>query len=102
MVDLQNPTSQFHTYQPPDVAPHPQGVTGTWALLKKVGLSDSQIESGRLRMEALDVSGSMNRVREYARQNPGKLLAGLAALVIGAGLLGTMTSRRRSPDRERE
>lgn len=87
MLDLQNPTSQFHSYQPPDAIPHGPGIRGGWRFLKKVGFEDSEIESLRLRMESLDVEGSWNRARDYARQNPGKVLGGVAVLLLGAGLL---------------
>ncbi len=39
----------------------------------------------------VDVRQSVDKVRGYAQSNPGKVLGGLAALVIGAGLM-----RRRS------
>jgi hypothetical protein len=39
----------------------------------------------------VDVRQSVDRFRGYAQSNPGKVLGGLAALVIGAGLM-----RRRS------
>jgi MYXO-CTERM domain-containing protein len=39
----------------------------------------------------MDVSGSVTKARDYARNNPSKVLGGLAMAVIGAGLL----SRRR-------
>jgi len=31
---------------------------------------------------------SLNGIREYARANPGRVLGGLSALVIAAGLMG--------------
>ena len=79
MVDNLNPTSQFHPYQPTNVTPHrdvPSG--GLSSMMKKVGL-------GR---------GSLASARGVAQKHPGAVLGGLAALVIGAGLM-----RRRSMNR---
>jgi len=64
MVDNVNPNSQFHPYQPMTDTPAAE------------------------RQKSLD---ALSRVREYARNKPGVVLGGLAALAIGAGLL-----RRRS------
>lgn len=98
MVDLQNPTSQFHSYQPPDAKPHTDNGSGRWEVLRKVGLTDSQIESVRSGMSNLDVPGNLNKARDYARRNPGIVLGGMAALVIGAGLL--MRKGHKTPGRE--
>jgi hypothetical protein len=61
MVDNTNPTNQFHPYQPPeDLIPPPP----------RKGFSDL-----------------LGKARLAARQNPGALLGGLAAVAIGIGLL---------------
>ena len=64
MVDNSNPTNQFHPYQAPDVTP----------------VADRELKGANWQ-------GSLNKVRDYARQNPGKALGALAALAIGAGLM---------------
>jgi hypothetical protein len=61
MVDNTNPTSQFHPYQPPEMDKPPLAGNGFSDMLEKV--------------------------RTTARNNPGALLGGLAAVAIGAGLL---------------
>jgi hypothetical protein len=61
MVDNVNPTSQFHPYQPMDDIP--------------------QSERSESAKEPL------GKLRSYARENPGKVLGGLAAVAIGLGLL---------------
>ena len=71
MEDKLNPTSQFHPYQPPD-----QSVLGSG---RRGGLSDMMRKAG--------IDGHINKARELARKNPGAVLGGLAALVIGAGLM---------------
>ena len=71
MVDNSVPTNQFHPYQPPDAIPHSE--------MERGGLS------GMLNKFGLDQKAG--KVRDLARQNPGVFLGGLAALVIGAGLL---------------
>jgi hypothetical protein len=64
MVDNLNPTSQFHPYQP----------------VRDIPVRDR--ESG-----GLDMNGSLGKLRAYAQANPGKVLGGLAAVVIGLGLM---------------
>jgi hypothetical protein len=65
MIDNLNPTSQFHPYTPMNDTPATERL--------------STVRSG--------VSGKLDNLRAYARQNPGRVLGGLAALVIGAGLM---------------
>src|SRR5512140_796573 len=100
MVDQTNPNDQFHPYQPATETPvseRPQsGISG---MLRKVGIGDDVIDrvkssvsgvnmdSLKSRWNGMDVNGSVNKARDYARSNPGKVLGGLAAAVIAAGLL---------------
>jgi hypothetical protein len=76
VVDNSLPTSQFHPYQPPDATPH------------------SELERGGLggMLNKFGIDQNLNKIRDFARQKPGVVLGGLAALVIGAGLM----RRRRS------
>jgi len=78
MVDNVNPNSQFHPYQPMNDTPASERQQGG-------GLGSILGRLGGMR------NVNMSSVREYARAKPGVVLGGLAALVIGAGLL-----RRRS------
>ncbi len=59
VVDNLNPTSQFHPYQPPDATP----------------VSEKPLKR------------AFERIRDYARSNPGRTLGALAAVAIGLGLL---------------
>ncbi len=78
MVDNMNPSNQFHPYQPVTATPHGEAPpTGLNGLLNKVGINSG---SNRARQ-------SLEKFRGYAQKNPGTVLGGLAALVIGAGLL---------------
>jgi LPXTG-motif cell wall-anchored protein len=75
MVDNVNPTSQFHPYQPERSTPQADrfsrsGLGGILENLKNV-----------------DVRGQLGKARRMAQNNPGMVLGGLAALVIGAGLM---------------
>lgn len=72
MVDNVNPNSQFHPYQP---------VTDTPAAER---MKSSGLDLGGMRDT---LSGSLGKVRDYAKTNPGVVLGGLAALAIGAGLM---------------
>jgi hypothetical protein len=58
MVDNVNPTNQFHPYQPPEELLPPKRTLG-----------------------------GLERVRDYAKRNPGMVLGGLAAAAIGLGMM---------------
>jgi len=81
MVDNVNPTNQFHPYQPPTDTPvaerQPTGLDG---ILAKAGLKNMNLNN-------LDLNGSINKMRDYARAKPGMVLGGLAAAAIGLGML---------------
>ena len=82
MNDTVSPTSQFHPYQRPEAIPvtdrTPSGVEST---LSKVGI------------DPLRLRGALERGRGYARRHPGRILGGMAAAVIGAGLLRSRMRR---------
>ena len=80
MVDNTNPTNQFHPYQPTDAVPHserPKG--GLSSILERVGIDSSRLGSSS--------NVTLEKARGYAQRNPGKVLGGLSALVIGLGML---------------
>lgn len=85
MVDNVNPTSQFHPYQPQDAVPvaERQKTGGLSGILTGLGIDRSKIDSLGSSMKNMDLS----KARNYARNNSGLVLGGLAALAIGAGLL---------------
>jgi uncharacterized protein with NAD-binding domain and iron-sulfur cluster len=74
MVDNVNPTNQFHPYQPPTDTPVAERqASGLNGILSKA--------------KNLDLNGSLGKVREYAKSNPGMVLGGLAAAAIGLGMM---------------
>ena len=76
MVDNLNPTNQFHPYQPPTDTPVAERpASGFGSILEQAGLKN------------VDVNGSLNKARDYARANPALVLGGLAAAAIGLGML---------------
>lgn len=81
MVDNTNPTSQFHPYVPQDAIPQtgntPSSMSGLGGILNK-----------------LNAGQHVKNVRGLAQNNGSLVLGGLAALVIGAGLM-----RKRSMSR---
>ena len=84
MVDNTNPSNQFHPYQPETSTPHSEvRSSGFGDLLKRVGINQSSIDSVGSSMKNFN----MGSVRSMAQKNPGAVLGGLAALVIGAGML---------------
>jgi hypothetical protein len=92
MVDITNPTNQFHPYQPVDATPNAEKPAGgLTAMLKNLGIDTSNLGSVGDTVKNMDMRGSLDKARSYARSNPALVLGGLAAAVIGAGLL-----RRRS------
>ena len=82
MVDNVNPTSQFHPYRPETSTPQSEApaTSGLGGLLGKLGLDPSKINTSGL-------NSGLTKVRAKANANPGMVLGGLAALVIGAGLM---------------
>ncbi len=85
MVDNVNPTSQFHPYQPQDAVPMAErpksgGLTG---VLNGLGIDSTKLGTLGSSLKNMDLS----KARNVARNNGGLVLGGLAALVIGAGLL---------------
>lgn len=89
MVDNVNPNTQFHPYQAPDVTPIADQVapTGLGGMLSKLGIDPNVISGLGGNLKNLDLNGQLNKARGVAQKNPGLVLGGLAALVIGAGLL---------------
>lgn len=90
MVDMTNPTSQFHPYQPQDATPQTDNVGnagGLGGILSKLGIDQSKIGALGSSLNGTNLRGGLNNVRGMAQKNPGMVLGGLAALAIGAGLL---------------
>lgn len=89
MVATANPSSQFHPYQAETSVPHTEKPTGGGldSILNKVGINPDGIGALGSKLRNVDVRGGLGSARNYARNNSGMVLGGLAALVIGAGLL---------------
>lgn len=78
---------------------HGGGVNrGLEQFLGKVGISDDMINNLKTQFQNVDVEQYLNTAREYlqgggnkaksfAKDNPGKVAAGVAVLAVGAGLL---------------
>src|SRR5688500_2927122 len=93
MVDIKNPTEQFHSYQPMNATPQSQtGPTGGNLMssvlngLSKVNVGE-MMNSWKGSMSNMNMGDSVTKVRNAAAANPGRTIGTMAALVIGAGLL---------------
>ena len=84
MVDNVNPTTQFHPYVTPDKVPQ----TGN------VPTNNSGIGGMITGMMSKFNAGSVKNARGFAQNNSGLVLGGLAALVIGAGLMRKRSAKR--------
>ena len=96
MVDMTNPTSQFHPYQPQDATPqtgNPVNAGGLGGILSKLGIDQSKIGALGSSLNGTSLRGGLNNVRGMAQKNPGMVLGGLAALAIGAGLMRKRSMR---------
>jgi hypothetical protein len=71
---------------------------GLEQFLGKVGISDDMINNLKTQFQNVDVDQYLNTAREFlkgnggkakefAKENPGKIAAGVAVLAVGAGLL---------------
>lgn len=89
MVDNVNPTSQFHPYLPERSTPQADRPSqgGLGGILGKLGIDRSKIDAMGGNLKNIDVRGQLGKARTMAQNNPGMVLGGLAALVIGAGLM---------------
>ena len=89
MVDNVNPTSQFHPYQPERSTPQADRLSrgGLGGILGKLGIDQSKIDALGGNLKNVDVRGQLGKARGAAQRHPGMVLGGLAALVIGAGLM---------------
>lgn len=79
---------------------------GIVSVLEKFGVGESQINAVRDTLKNVNidqqldrakeqVTDSLNKARVYAKQNPGAVLAGVAVLAIGAGLLAASVKKDR-------
>lgn len=82
MTDTTSPTSQFHPYQKPDAVPVAERQPSQFERgLRKLGVEPDRIRS------------ATGRGMAWARKHPGAVVGGLAAAVIGAGLLRSRVTR---------
>lgn len=97
MVDNTNPTSQFHPYLPQDATPQTGNSpkSGIGGFLSKLGIDQSKIGAMGGGLNNVNLRGGLNSVRGMAQKNPGMVLGGLAALVIGVGLMRKRGSNMR-------
>lgn len=99
MVDMKNPTSQFHPYQPQTATPQAgtpgsvESTSGLGGILSKLGIDQSKIGALGSSLNGASLRGGLNNVRGMAQKNPGMVLGGLAALAIGAGLMRKRSMR---------
>lgn len=85
MVDNTNPTNQFHPYQPTDFVPVKDAPeTGLQGMLGKLGLDTGKLGDT---LKSASTNDIVTKARGYARSNPAMVLGGLAAAVIGLGML---------------
>jgi len=81
------------------------GSRGMEQFLGKLGISDDMINNLKSSMQNIDVEEYLNTARDYmkngsskatefAKENPGKVAAGVAVLAVGAGLLISALNKR--------
>ncbi|HJT16485.1 MAG TPA: hypothetical protein VJ853_03825 [Thermoanaerobaculia bacterium] len=75
---------------------------GLEQFLGKLGVSDDAINNIKNQLQNVDVEEYLNKARDYvkdskatqyAKDNPGKVAAGVAVLAVGAGLLISALNR---------
>ena len=80
------------------------GNKGLEQFLGKLGISDEMINNLRTQMQNVDIDEYLNTARDYlksstdkaknfTKENPGKVAAGVAVLAVGAGLLISALNR---------
>jgi len=91
-----------------DICPHCGQSTnrGLEQFLGQLGISDEMIENLKSSVQNIHVEEYLNTAREYlktgsnkattyAKENPGKVAAGVAALAVGTGILISALNRDR-------
>jgi hypothetical protein len=80
------------------------GSNGLEQFLGKLGISDDMVNNLKTSMQNVDIEEYLNTARDflkggsdkatnYAKENPGKVAAGVAVLAVGAGLLISAMNR---------
>lgn len=83
-----------------------RGGAGLEQLLGRLGINDEMIENLKGQFQNVDIDEYLNTARDYlktgstkastyAKDNPGKVAAGVAALALGAGLIYAAVNRDR-------
>jgi hypothetical protein len=78
--------------------------SGLEQLLGRLGITDEMIANVKDQFHTVDIDEYLNTAREYlkdgsskatkfAKENPGKVAAGVAALAVGAGLIYAAANR---------
>ena len=107
-----NTAGGFNTQSATDsaVCPHcgqPLNRGGLEQFLGRLGITEDMIGNLKTQFGNVDIDEYLNTAREYlkdgstkatayAKENPGKIAAGVAALALGAGLLYASVNRDRS------
>ena len=85
----------------------PTNRAGLEQLLGRLGITEEMINNLKTQFQNVDIDEYLNTAREYlkstgdkassyAKENPGKVAAGVAALALGAGLLYAAVNRDKS------
>ena len=91
MNDQIRPTTQFHPYQKPDVTPAAErGPSAFVQALEDAGLPADRFFSS---LRTTPAGASLERLRRFARQNPGIVVGSIAGFMIGLGFLRSALSR---------
>jgi hypothetical protein len=83
-----------------------RGSGGLEQFLGRLGITDDMVSNLKGQFQNVDIDEYLNTAREYlkdgstrassyAKENPGKVAAGVAALALGAGLIFAAVSRER-------
>ncbi len=82
-----------------------RGSSGVEQFLSRLGITDEMIANLKGQIQNVDLDEYINTAREYlkdgstrvssyAKENPGKVAAGVAAVALGAGLLVATVNRK--------
>ena len=104
-------TSASETGTGSDLCPHCgqslKSGTGLEQFLGRLGITDEMISNLKTQFQNVEIDEYLNTARDYlkdssgkattyAKENPGKVAAGVAALALGAGLIYAATNRDKS------
>jgi hypothetical protein len=89
VVDIQNPTEQFHRYQRPAVQPHRDETMydRVAAVMRRAGIGEPEIDRTLSLIRRARHAVRPSTVRGWVRRHPAEIAGAFAVAIVGAAAL---------------